>query len=545
MVQLLIDNPLLLLFVVAALGYLIGRIKVGGFRLGIAAVLFVGLGIGSLDPAMRLPDFVFQFGLMVFVYTVGLAGGPGFVAAFRRKGLRDNLLVLGMIVAATGMIVAVHYLFDLAPGQSAGLFSGSLTNTPALAAILQYISETVDAAGLDQAINQPVVAYSVAYPMGVLGMILAIYTLQRMWKIDYAAEAHQLRHLGVVGEELQDRTVEIVRNLDGEPVMYLMKAPVFQHVLFGRLQRESHQSVVTGRTTFVPGDLVSVIGPTEDVDRVIEYLGNESDEKLMMDRGEIDFRRIFVSSHESVGRRIADLRLSERFGAVITRIRRGDVDLLADHQMVLQPGDRVRVVAPRGNIGAVSRFFGDSYKALSEIDIGVFGLGIALGLLIGLIPIPLPGGTTFKLGLAGGPLVVGLIVGALGRTGPIVWQLPYNANLTLRQLGVILFLAGVGTRSGYGFASTFGEGGVTIFIAGAIVTAATAVGMLVIGHKVLKIPMSLLSGMLAGLQTQPAVLAFAGEQSGTELPNLGYATVYPVATISKILFAQLLLTVLT
>ena len=542
MVQLLIDNPLLLLFAVAAIGYLVGRVAVGGFRLGVAAVLFVGLAFGSLDPDMKLPDIVFQLGLLIFVYTVGLASGPGFFAALRRKGLRDNVLVLSVIGLAAVMVVVAQAVFALTPGQSAGLFSGSLTNTPALAAILQYITDTVPAVRLDAAIAEPVVAYSVAYPMGVLGMILAIHLLQRMWKTDYAAEAQELRHLGVVGEELEDRTVLITRNLDGVAVAGLMRLPELQHVLLGRLKRGGHQSVVDGRTTLAPGDLVSVIGAAEDVARAIEYLGTPTEAVLMLDRKELDFRRIFVSSHETVGRRITDLGLSERFGGFITRVRRGDVDLLADHDMVLQPGDRVRVVAPRGNMDAISRFLGDSYKALSEIDVGVFGLGIALGLLLGLVPIPLPAGGSFKLGLAGGPLVVGLVLGALGRTGPVAWQLPYNANLTLRQAGVILFLAGVGTRSGFGFASTFRAGGISIFFAGAIITAFAAIGTLVIGHKLLKIPMSLLTGMLAGLQTQPAVLAFASEQSGTELPNLGYATVYPVATISKIVIAQLLIT---
>jgi putative transport protein len=542
MIDVLIDNPMLLLFVVAASGYLIGSLSIGGFRLGVAAVLFVGLAIGSLDEDMRLPDVIFQLGLIVFVYTVGLAGGPGFFAAFRRKGLRDNVFVLAVIVGAAGLVVAAAQLFDLTGAQAAGLLSGSLTNTPALAGVLQTITETTSAARLDAAIAEPVVAYSVAYPMGVLAMILAIYVLQRVWRIDYAAEAHELRDLGVVGEELHDRTVRVSRDLGGISVADLMRKPVFQHVLFGRVRRDDRLDVVTGRTAIAPGDLVSVIGAEEDVARVIDHLGEESGEVLMLDRAEIDFRRIFVSSNETVGRRIRDLRLSERFGAVVTRLRRGDVDLLAEPDMVLQPGDRVRVVAPRDTLSAVTSFFGDSYRSLSEIDVGVFGLGIALGLLVGLIPIPLPGGTSFELGLAGGPLVVGLAVGALGRTGPVVWQLPYNANLTLRQVGVILFLAGVGTRSGHSFASTFADGGLVIFFAGAVITALAAVVTLVVGHKVLKISMSVLTGMLAGLQTQPAVLAFAGEQAGTELPNLGYAAVYPVATISKILIAQVLLT---
>ena len=194
---------------------------------------------------------------------------------------------------------------------------------------------------------------------------------------------------------------------------------------------------------------------------------------------------------------------------------------------------------------AVGAFFGDSYRALSEIDILTFSLGIALGLLLGTVPIPLPGGVTFRLGLAGGPLIVALILGALGRTGPLVWGLPYSANLTLRQIGLILFLAGIGTRAGYAFLSTFTQGGgLTIFAAGAAVTCITALATLWVGHRLLKIPMSLLIGMLSGLQTQPSVLGYALEQTGNDLPNIGYATVYPIATISKIIFAQLLLTLL-
>jgi putative transport protein len=193
----------------------------------------------------------------------------------------------------------------------------------------------------------------------------------------------------------------------------------------------------------------------------------------------------------------------------------------------------------------VSTFFGDSYRALSEIDFMTFSLGLALGLLLGLIPIPLPGGVTLKLGLAGGPLLVAMVLGHLGRTGPMVWNLPYSANLTLRQIGLIFFLASVGTRSGYAFVNTLTQGnGPAIFLVGAIITFTVATATLWIGHKLLRIPMSLLIGMLSGLQTQPAVLGFALEQTDSELPNIGYAAVYPTAIIAKILLAQLLLVIL-
>jgi putative transport protein len=288
-----------------------------------------------------------------------------------------------------------------------------------------------------------------------------------------------------------------------------------------------------------------VIGCTDELDRVTAYLGECSDERLEFDRSQLDHRRVFVSNPKVVGHRLRDLNLPQHFGALVTRLRRGDLDFLPHEDTVLQPGDRVRVVAQRTNMDAVSAFLGDSYRALSEIDFMTFSLGLALGLLLGLIPIPLPGGVTLKLGMAGGPLIVAMILGKLGRTGPLVWNLPYSANLTLRQVGLILFLAGVGTRSGYAFVTTLTQGqGIAIFLSGALITFTIAVTTLSIGHKLLKIPMGTLIGMLAGLQTQPAVLGFALEQADNELPNIGYAAVYPTATITKILLAQLLVVIL-
>ena len=227
------------------------------------------------------------------------------------------------------------------------------------------------------------------------------------------------------------------------------------------------------------------------------------------------------------------------------RVRRGDVEFLPHGDTVLELGDRIRVLTQREHLDAVSSFFGDSYRAVSEIDILSFGLGLALGLIVGLIPIPLPGGSTLRLGFAGGPLIVALILGNIERTGPIVWTLPYNANLTLRQFGLVLFLAGVGTRSGWAFVTTFTQsGGFAIFVAGAVITCATAFLTLFIGYKLLKIPMSIMTGILSGQQTQPAALGFALEQAHNDLPNIGYATVYPLATIAKIVLAELLLSLL-
>lgn len=545
MTQLLIDNPLLLLFLVAAIGYPLGRVKIKGTSLGVSAVLFVGLAFGALDPNLRLPEIVYVLGLVLFVYTIGLSSGPGFVASFRRKGVRDNLLVLGILCFAAVLTVALHRVFQFRPAVSAGVFAGSLTNTPALAGILDYIKLYAPAASLNQMLNEPVVGYSIAYPLGVIGMILTIVILQRLWQVDYAAEARSLRELGAASEQLDNRTVRVTRpQATGQSIRDLVRQNRWR-VVFGRFKHAGRVELATDRTRFEVGDLVSVIGNPQDLECVTAFLGEVSAERLELDRSEFDHRRVFVSNPSVAGKRIRELRLPRNYGAIITRVRRGDMDWLPDGDTRLELGDRVRVLTHRENMAAVSAFFGDSYKALSEIDILAFGLGVALGLILGIIPIPLPGGLTLKLGFAGGPLIVALILGTRVRSGPIVWSLPYSANLTLRQIGLVLFLAGVGTRSGYAFVNTLTQGnGLLIFAAGAIITLTTALATLLIGRLIFRIPMGLLIGMLAGLQTQPAVLGFALEQTGNESPNIGYATVYPLAMIAKILLAQVVMMVL-
>ena len=355
----------------------------------------------------------------------------------------------------------------------------------------------------------------------------------------------RLRHLNLVEKEIYNRTVYVTNpNVTGIP---LRAVTGHEHltILLGRYRRDGLTRLADGDTRLQIGDLVSVIGTPEDVDAAVGVLGELTSEHLELDRSQYDFRRVFVSNPDVAGRTIASLQLPRTYDAVVTRVRRGDVDILADANTVLELGDRVRVVTRRENMPALSALFGDSYKALSEVNLLNFGIGLSLGMLLGFIPFPLPGGITFKLGMAGGPLIVGLVLGALRRTGPMVWTMSYSANLTLRQMGLILLLAGIGVRSGYTFVSTFQQsGGLSIFAAGAVITTTVAFLTLFIGYKLLNIPYSMLIGMLSGLQTQPAVLGFSTEQSRNEVPNIGYALVFPIATITKILFAQLLLVLL-
>jgi putative transport protein len=532
MVDFLVENPFVLLFLVLGVGYLVGRVRVAGFGLGVSAVLFVGLAFGALSPRITLPEFVYQLGLILFVYTVGVSAGPGFLGTLRRRALGVNAAVAIVLVVAALLTGVAGRAAGVSKAATAGVYTGATTNTPALAAILQHQSETHEEDS--RAVTDPVLGYSVAYPFGVLGMLVAVWLAQRLW-----GERERVRR---PDDALVNRTVRITSPaVEGKTTAEVMRehawTVVISRVLHGDEEAVPHRDLVLH-----VGDLIVVVGPASEAGRALAALGEPAGEELPLDRSELDARRMFVSASQPIGQRIADLRLPERLGAIVTRVRRGDVDRLARPDTVLEPGDRVRVVAPRRRMHEVTRFFGDSYRNLSEIDVSAFSLGLVAGLLVGLIPVPLPGGGTFRLGMAGGPLVVGLLLGAIERTGPITWQLPYNANLTLRQLGAVLFLAGVGVRSGYAFVETLRSGdGLPMLLTGAAVTTLAALLAVWIGHAILHAPVDVVCGILAGMQTQPAVLAFAVEQSRDDLPNTGYASVYPVATIMKIVLAQVLL----
>jgi putative transport protein len=533
-------NPLLLLFIILAVGYPLGRVRIGGFSLGVAAVLFAGLGAGALHPDLELPELVHQLGLVLFVYTVGLANGATFLASFRRQGLRDLGFIVALLGVAAGLVAGVARALHMSPGLAAGLFAGSLTNTPALAAVLESLHHSPAATTAMMA--EPVVAYSVSYPMGVIGMLVGIMAFQRLFHIDYRAEALRAEGNRAGGARLDSRTVKVLR---GEPrrLKELIRAEGWP-VVFGRLKRGTTLALIDDEQDLRAGDLVTIVGSSDQLDRVQSHLGTASAEQLELNRTEMDSRFVLVSSQSVVRRTLRELALPARYGALVTRIRRGDVEIVPRSDTVLELGDQARILAHRLDLDAVSRLLGDSYRQLRELDVLTFSLGMGLGLLVGMLPIRLPAGITVRLGLAGGPLLVALLLGARGRTGRMIWSLPHSANQTLRQLGLILFLAGVGTRAGDAFFTTIHRAeGAVLLVAGASVTALVAVATLWIGYRVLRIPMGILTGMLAAVQTQPAVLAFAEDQSGDDLPSRGYAYVYPLCMFVKIVLAQVLLAV--
>jgi len=537
LIELLKENPLLLLFIVASLGYLLGTVKYKGSGLGVAAVLFVGLAFGALDKDLHIPDVVFSLGLVLFVYSIGLSSGAAFFKSYKKNGLRDFFFLLSMLIISGLIAIGLAFIFGFDAASITGIYAGSTTNTPALAGVIDYV-QGMNANGLnDELTKNLVVGYSYSYPMGVLGGIIAIVVMEKLLKINYKEESHSLRNDYPVGDNLSSYTIEVVNDLaKGKQLRDLFKEHKW-NVVFGRIDKQGDISLSNYDMTLEKGDLIVAVGEKDELKRVADYLGRKAKKSLSYYRHKYDSRRIFVSNPDVVGKTIASLGLDKKFNALITRIRRGDIDMLAKESTVLEMGDRIRFVARRKDLKSLSDYFGDSYTQSSKVNLFSFGLGIGMGLLLGSFELTLAENFSFKLGNAGGPLIVGLILGALRRTGPIVWLLPYSSNVTLQQIGLILLLSCVGITSGNAFVESFSSEGILFFLASCIISIVSAVLTLWIGYKLIKIPFSLLLGIVSN---QPAILDFASSRSGSQIPIYGYTMMFPIALISKIVIAQIL-----
>ncbi|MBM4165353.1 MAG: transporter [Ignavibacteria bacterium] len=543
--NLLAENPLLLLFTVIGFGFLLGNIKIGGFSLGVAAVLFVGIAFSAMDNRLHLPESIYIIGLVMFVYAIGLQSGPGFFASFQKRGFRINAVSLFIISAGALITFVVGTLFQLSSSEIVGLFCGALTNTPALAATVETIKQiTANSSSTTAEImnNSPVVIYGLVYPFGVLGVILWCFIFNKYFKTDFEKETKE-----TAAETILSKTFKVTNPaIVGKTIEMVLKFVEHAGFTISRIRRGEMFFLVTSETTLEFNDYLIIVGTESSLEKAYILFGDVAEINLNIGEqpSEFSYRRIFVSNKSVVGKTIRELNLQQLLGATITRLLRGDVEFVPSLETTLELGDRIRVVTKKENMERVTKFFGDSVKAISETDFLSVSLGIVLGVFLGMVPFPLPNGMTFKLGFAGGPLIVALLLGKLERTGPITWSMPLNANLVLRQLGLVFFLSGIGTKAGKGFAEIFLRGGIEIIIAGAIITSLVTICTIVIGYKFLHLPMSSVLGILSGVQTQPAVLAYANQQAQNELPNLWYATVYPASMIAKIILAQVLVSLL-
>lgn len=537
MIQALLSNPYLILFIILAAGLWLGQRTVRGFSLGPAGVLFVALVFGHFG--MKVPKEATELGLLLFVYAIGLTAGPSFFRAFRRKMFHFvsiALAVTGAGALATGLTA---YLLELPYPLAVGLYTGALTNTPALAAAIDAVERT--APGNSAAVS---VGYGIAYPLGMLGVILLIQLLPRLTRTDLEAEAKRWEaEKQVESPGLEARQYRISNpNCEGKTVAEINPHRLTQ----ANISRIKHGEQVFAATPDSPlhvGDVVMVVGAPEELAKMALILGEETHERMDVNANVLAID-VDVLEEGMTGKRLADMRVWERYTVVITRIRRHGQEIAPTGAVTLEMGDSVRVVGDKAAVEQFARqVHGAPHKA-DETNMLPFLIGLGLGVLVGSISIRLPNEILVKLGSAGGAFLVGLLIGHFGGIGRWRMYVPRAARVVLRELGLMLFLAGAGVSAGELFAETLSQYGVSLLIGGAMVSLTAFLSGLVLMHLVFRMNLLGTMGTLSGSMTNPPALAAANNLTNSDLPTLYYATVYPAALIFKILLAQILVELL-
>ena len=533
----------LLLFLVIGIGFMLGQIQIYGFKLGVAGVLFIGLVFGAWMPhgtePMTIAYQVMQVGLILFVYTIGLSSGAGFFTSFKDHGLRFNIALVCALCAGAAATLGVGLWMDLESSKIAGVFCGGLTNTPALAAVTEFMTNS----GIGDA-RDPAVGYSVTYPYGILGGMLAFQIFSLVYKKAAAREKVDAEVRTQMKSNLTSVNFEVCNpELFGKPIGQL-RIQEKTGMIISRHWHKDMEDVPTKYSVLQEGDVVTAVGVEVNATKAEEFFGAKSANISNEPSGSITMRRILISRKELAGKTIQQLELDRKYNAQITRLRRSDIDMVPDYYTTkVELGDRVRVVMPKEKAAEVAEFFGDSERSISELDYTALTLGISFGVLLGMIPIPIPGGTFVSLGFAGGPLVAGLVLGKLGRTKNLVWSLPSESNQALRHIGLLFFLAAVGVMAGGRFFHAISTSGWQLFTLGLLTTTVTTVLLLLVLRYYGKATIVEAIGATSGMQTQPATLARAYEMSKSDETFVAYATTYPVAMVGKILIAQLIIIV--
>lgn len=538
-------EPVLVIALTAILGLAFGSIRFKGMKLGVAGMLFSGLLMGhlGLQLAPELLAFLKEFGLVLFVFTVGLQLGPGFFNSLKKDGVKLNSLALLIIFLGSLVIYGGGKLLHWEPSVMAGIFSGATTNTPSLGAAQQLL--TTGPGGTADAVNASM-AYAVVYPFGVIGIIFTLVILRAIFRIDPAHELAVLenQHRSGIGE-IKRVTVQIENpNLEGVEVRRIPGLGQ-SGVVISRIRRKDEVEVhgLVGDTILHVGDRVLTVGPSEALERVILGMGHIVEEDLRKAPGNIIAKRLIITHKQVIGKTIAQLQIAQRYNVTVSRLSRQDMILSTIADVKLQFGDMVNVVGDEAAIAQVQNLLGNSVRQLNETSFASIFLGITLGVLLGLYPWSLPGvPSPLRLGLAGGPLIVAILMGRMGRLGPLVIHMPINANTAFRELGIIFFLACVGLGAGGKFAETaFSPQGLQWMAMGAAVTMIPLLIVGFIGRKFMKLNFLTLSGLLAGSMTDPPALAFANKLTKSDYPSLAYANVYPLTMLFRILVAQLAL----
>lgn len=536
-----------LLALVAVLGLWIGNWRIYGVGLGIGGVLFGGIIVGhfaqtyALDLNGDMLHFIQEFGLILFVYTIGIQVGPGFFSSLRVSGLRLNGFAVLMVVLSGVVTALIHKLFGVPLPVILGVFSGAVTNTPALGAGQQILTDL----GSDPAlVDKMGMGYAMAYPFGICGILLVMWLLRLIFRISVDAEARDFdAKNGLKHELLQTMNISVRNpNLAGMPIHSI---PIINsdEIVCSRLKRGEHLMVPLPDTVLELGDLIHLVGQIQDLENARLVIGDQVDTSLSTRGTALQVSRVVVTNEKVLGKKIRDLNLKQKYDVVISRLNRSGVELVASSNASLQFGDILNLVGRPESIDRVADIVGNAQQKLQQVQMLPVFIGIGLGVLLGSIPLFIPGfPAALKLGLAGGPLVVALILGRIGSIGKLYWFMPPSANLALRELGIVLFLSVVGLKSGGNFVDTLLNGdGLSWIGYGILITAIPLLTAGILARAMAKMNYLTICGMLAGSMTDPPALAFAnGLHPTSGAAALSYATVYPLAMFLRIMSPQLL-----
>ncbi|WP_097509325.1 putative transporter [Escherichia coli] len=536
-----------ILALVAVVGLFIGNVKFRGIGLGIGGVLFGGIIVGHFvsQAGMTLSSdmlhVIQEFGLILFVYTIGIQVGPGFFASLRVSGLRLNLFAV-LIVIIGGLVTAIlHKLFDIPLPVVLGIFSGAVTNTPALGAGQQILR---DLGTPMEMVDQMGMSYAMAYPFGICGILFTMWMLRVIFRVNVETEAQQHESSRTNGGALI-KTINIRVENPNLHDLAIKDVPILNgdKIICSRLKREETLKVPSPDTIIQLGDLLHLVGQPADLHNAQLVIGQEVDTSLSTKGTDLRVERVVVTNENVLGKRIRDLHFKERYDVVISRLNRAGVELVASGDISLQFGDILNLVGRPSAIDAVANVLGNAQQKLQQVQMLPVFIGIGLGVLLGSIPVFVPGfPAALKLGLAGGPLIMALILGRIGSIGKLYWFMPPSANLALRELGIVLFLSVVGLKSGGDFVNTLVNGeGLSWIGYGALITAVPLITVGILARMLAKMNYLTMCGMLAGSMTDPPAMAFANNLHPTSgAAALSYATVYPLVMFLRIITPQLL-----
>ena len=542
-----VAHSLVLVALVIAIGLYLSRIKIGGISIGVTWILFVGIVFGHFGLVLdaTTSHFVKEFGLILFIYSIGIQVGPGFFESFKSGGLTLNGLAAATILLAGATCLLVGLITNEDPFAMIGVLYGAVTNTPGLGAAQQTFSD------MTNGVSNPNFAsgYAVAYPLGVVGIIGSIVAFRYIFRINLEEENRKLQNPSNAGNEpvtaitfeaqnsgIYDKTVGEIQRIVGRKAIITR----IQHTCDNKIElADEHTAVAKGDRLFV------VLAPEETpyfeaiIGKKIE--GMETEEWDKMDKNTLVCERIVVTNQEINGTELGKLALRTKYNVHISRVKRAGVDLMADPRLVLQLGDRLTVVGEAAHVKVVQQKVGDSVKKLDEPNLMAVFLGIALGVLLGSIPFFIPGmSVPVKLGLAGGPLIVSILVSKFGTKFKLVTYTTSSANLLMRQIGITLFLAAVGIGAGEGFVDTVLNGGYRWILYGFVMTVVPIITVGLIGHFIFKVNYFQLAGMISGALTDPPALAYSNSICSTDQASVAYSTVYPLSMFSRVVSAQIL-----